>query len=973
MDFIGHSLGRYHVVEQLGQGGMAKVYKAFDTRLERHVAIKVILPERHQSEEFLKRFEREAKALARLSHPNIVKVLDYGEHEGHPYLVMEYLPGGTLKPRLGKPVPWQEASKILAPIARALSAAHEHKILHRDVKPSNILLTEGGEPMLSDFGVAKMLEADQSLELTGTGVGIGTPEYMAPEQGLGKPADYRSDVYSLGIVFYELVVGRNPYKADTPLAVLLKHVSEPLPRPRDTIRDLPEAVERVLFKALAKKPEDRFQDMATFAQALENLAQGKKASVARVSPAVPTGRKTELRTVAVTAGISLAALAVVAIGATLLLGVYPGGETPAVSPSAGPLGTVATNPTPSPKVTIPEVPPTAVSTFHSPDPESFASVAKTEPTNLDPSFTLEGQAYRVLTNIYETLVVANPKDPNAYAPQLATDWTISEDGLTYTFKIRQGVSFHNGDALGAADVAYTFRRGLLQGGTNSLQNLLAWRIFGEGIFDVTDLIAPDGGLRDNPAALAQVGPDQLRRTCERVERAIVDNGDETVTFRLRQSYAPFLTLMTLPMASIQDEDWVVANGGWDGDCATWQDFYGRDAESTPLRDIANGTGPYRLERWSKGNEIVLARFEGYWRTENVGPAWPGGPVGRAAIPRVVIRYIGDADARIDMLRTGEGDAGFISADGYAEADALVGERCLYDLSTLGFECTPSQDPDRPLRGYYGEPQTTRVDVLFSFDVNEEGGKANLGSGRLDGNGIPGDFFADLHVRKAFNYCFDWDRFIEEAYAGEAIQNVGPLIPGVLGYDSAGPRYTHDSVQCQREIEQAWEGQVASKGFFFRLPVNEGDLIRQSAAEILRDNFLSLDPQFRIEVASIPTEDYSAQTRDGRLPILFGGWTEDFHDPDDWYLGFLWGFWADMVRMPEGLRAKFGDLGSQAAAEMDPDARAAIYGQITELDYEFAVAIRTALPTTRHYAQRWVEGWFYSTDNTGPFFYNLSEE
>jgi len=973
MDFIGHSLGRYHVVEQLGQGGMAKVYKAFDTRLERNVAVKVILPGRHQSEEFLKRFEREAKALARLSHPNIVKVLDYGEHEGHPYLVMEYLPGGTLKPRLGKPVPWQEAAKLLAPIARALGYAHEHKILHRDVKPSNILLTEGDEPMLADFGVAKMIEADQSLDLTGTGVGIGTPEYMAPEQGLGKPADYRSDVYSLGIVFYELVVGRNPYKADTPLAVLLKHMSEPLPRPRDTIRDLPDAVERVLFKALAKRPEDRFQEMAAFAQALESLAQGKKAFVEKVPSAAPAGRGAGLRTVAVTAGLSLAALGVTAIVATRLLGVQLVRATPAVSETATLAGRTARKPAPTPTSATALASPTAGAAFLSPDPATLVGVSKTEPTNLDPAFTYEAQAYRILTNIYETLVVNNREDPNKFVPQLATEWTISEDGLTYTFVIRQGVSFHSGDGLDPADVVYSLRRGLLQGGTDSPQILLVERIFGKGIEDITDLIDPDGGLRNDPAALAGVEPTQLRQTCERVQRAIVDNGDGTVTIRLRQSYAPFLAVVTTPLASIQDQDWVIANGGWDGDCATWQDYYGRDTESTPLRDIANGTGPFRLERWTHGKEIVLARFEGYWRTEDVGPAWPGGPVGQARIARVVIPYIEDMASRIDMLRTGEADIAFVPADGYADADALVGERCLYDAVTVSFECGPAENPTGPLRLYLGEPQTSRTDVLFGYDINQEGGNEYLGSGRLDGSGIPGDFFSDIHVRKAFNYCFDWERFIDEAYAGEAVQNIGPLIPGVLGYDPAGPHYTHDPGQCRAEIEQAWDGQVASKGFTLQFPFPEGSITQQSAAEILSDSFLSLDPRFRIEVVSVPLSDHRKHRQEGRLPIVVGGWTEDIHDPDNWAYAFLVGPWADMTRMLEELRSRFEDLASRGAAEMDSDARAAVYRELSSLDYQYAVAIRTAAPTGRSYEQRWIQRWYAAPGYTGSPYYLLAEQ
>jgi len=285
-NLIGLSLGRYHILEQLGEGGMATVYKAFDTRLEREVAVKIIRKDVFSPvvlERVLKRFEREAKSLARLSHPNIVKVLDYGDYEGSPYLVLEYLPGGTLKGRLGKPLPWTEATRLLLPIARALEYAHQQGVIHRDVKPSNILITTSGEPMLTDFGIAKLLEADEGQTLTATGVGIGTPEYMSPEQGMGREIDARADVYSLGIVFYELVTGHKPYVADTPMAVVLKHVTDPLPRPQRFVPDLPDAVEKVLLKALAKEPQNRYPTMEAFAGGMERLAAEAGKGLPRVT------------------------------------------------------------------------------------------------------------------------------------------------------------------------------------------------------------------------------------------------------------------------------------------------------------------------------------------------------------------------------------------------------------------------------------------------------------------------------------------------------------------------------------------------------------------------------------------------------------------------------------------------------------------------------------------------------------------
>jgi serine/threonine protein kinase len=273
VNLIGKSIGRYQIIEQLGQGGMALVFKACDTRLDRFIAIKIIRMDALMAQSLdlmLKRFEIEARALAKLSHPNIVPIYDYGEYEGAPYLVMQYLPGGVLNLKHTEPMPWQEAVRTILPIAHALAYAHEHNIIHRDIKPSNILLTEEGVPMLSDFGIAKILESNDGATLTGGGMTTGTPDYMAPEQWVGQTGPL-SDLYSLGMVMFELVTGSKPYTADTPVAVMLKQINDPLPAPRLFRPDLPVELENIMVKVLAAKPEDRYSNMAEFADELEKL------------------------------------------------------------------------------------------------------------------------------------------------------------------------------------------------------------------------------------------------------------------------------------------------------------------------------------------------------------------------------------------------------------------------------------------------------------------------------------------------------------------------------------------------------------------------------------------------------------------------------------------------------------------------------------------------------------------------------
>lgn len=252
---IDQTLGQYRLTEELGKGGFATVYRALQANLNRYVAIKVLHPEFIRDERALRRFKREALAIARLSHPNIVAVYDYGEHDGHVYLVMEYIAGNTLKGRLGKPVPYALALDVVHAVGSALDYAHAKGLIHRDVKPANILFTEDSRVLLSDFGIVRL--ADDDSDLT-RGV-IGTPQYMAPEQALGREVDGRSDLYSLGVVLYEMLTGRVPFRGDSPVATLSMHATQPVPPPRGHNPSLTEGIETVMQKALAKGPNDRYQ------------------------------------------------------------------------------------------------------------------------------------------------------------------------------------------------------------------------------------------------------------------------------------------------------------------------------------------------------------------------------------------------------------------------------------------------------------------------------------------------------------------------------------------------------------------------------------------------------------------------------------------------------------------------------------------------------------------------------------------
>ena len=267
---VGEMVGPYRIIEQLGQGGMATVLKAYHASLDRYVAIKVLHPAFLEDSNFLARFQREARLVAKLDHPNIVPIYDYAEHEGRPYLVMKFIEGETLKALLARgPVGPVEIDHVAESVGSALTYAHKRSILHRDIKPSNVLLSNDGQIYLADFGLARIAQSVEST-LTSDMI-LGTPQYISPEQALGKKdLDAGTDIYSFGVMMYELTVGKVPFSADTPFSVIHDHIYSPLPMPRQVNPEVSEEMERVLLKALAKERHDRYKDVHTMVEAFQH-------------------------------------------------------------------------------------------------------------------------------------------------------------------------------------------------------------------------------------------------------------------------------------------------------------------------------------------------------------------------------------------------------------------------------------------------------------------------------------------------------------------------------------------------------------------------------------------------------------------------------------------------------------------------------------------------------------------------------
>lgn len=360
-DLVGRTLGAYKIIDEIGHGGMANVYRATQPSIGREVAIKVLPPHFLQDRTFVKRFTREVQVIAKLQHPHILPVYDFGEQDGLPYIVMAYMPGGTLSDRIREEgaLPLAEVARLVDQIASGLDHAHQKGIVHRDFKPSNVLLDENGNVYLADFGIAKVAEA--TTQITGSGI-VGTPAYMAPEVTRTDKVTPLIDVYALGVSLFEMLAGQHPYPSETPVGLLLAHATEPIPDVRHYSADLPEGVQAVIDRAMAKEPADRYQSAGALAADLRAVlgsdspltepvprpAGSGHVSTIRMAPTGPMTAGLPRRNIAMVVG-AIAVVAVlaglVALGVPSMLAQTLAGQPATATSVSAMLPTAAASPT----------------------------------------------------------------------------------------------------------------------------------------------------------------------------------------------------------------------------------------------------------------------------------------------------------------------------------------------------------------------------------------------------------------------------------------------------------------------------------------------------------------------------------------------------------------------------------------------------------------------------------------------------
>lgn len=628
-------------------------------------------------------------------------------------------------------------------------------------------------------------------------------------------------------------------------------------------------------------------------------------------------------------------------------------------------------------------------------PYAYTEVMDVGPSVLDPAVAYDDASKTVVRNVMETLIYPHPFEPDSYIPLLATGWRVSEDGRSTTFSIRRGIQFSNGNALTPDDVAYSLQRLLLASPTHGPQQLLLTPFLGlesgdlitgvtgivTGTINSSALMGGDRGsltdiaavfdrgayIGDRAALVENVPPQALEELCETVQAAIVaDEGEGTLTIHLTQPWSPLLSALSQTWASVTDRQWAIDRGAWDGSCQTWQKWYALQGNESALATAILGTGPYVLDSWAPGVAYALRANDSYWRDESA--MWNDGPSGAPAIETILVRENGDANQRWQLLDSGEALTAPLNRAGRLLAQEQTGEICDWQDSN----CQETDNVTGALRRVQNIPLRDRMALFFNFEISaEEDGFT--GSGELDGEGIPPDFFADAHVRRAFATCFDRRGFIVAGMGGD-----GFLFRGLLPAFIANPTLQEDPLPyrlqlCSQELALAWDGILPTTGFRMEIPFEAGDAGQQAVALLLQTNLRAVNPDYHVDVVGLPAPLLQQELRDRRAPLALVSWQPALPDPYYWvapaFSRAMLAYQHPPVQMQIEALAHLDRL----RAAVTPTLRSQALGYLQQFYVEELPFIQLPQTSTTTYQQRRLETWLYHGTDLLPYYYAYAVE
>ncbi|HHT06057.1 MAG TPA: ABC transporter substrate-binding protein [Hydrogenispora sp.] len=563
------------------------------------------------------------------------------------------------------------------------------------------------------------------------------------------------------------------------------------------------------------------------------------------------------------------------------------------------------------------------------DPNIFVFVGSGDAETLDPSKAYDTASSEIIFQYYENLLAYKEGSLDEFVPMLATEvpsvanGLISADGKTYTFPIRKGVKFHNGAELTPEDVEYSFERNILADPTGGPMWMLIEPLF--GVATIKDLACQIAGVD----SFDQVNEAALRATGQRVMDAIEVDGDNVV-FHLSTPYPPFLSILARnsSWSCILNKEWMIANGAWDGKAETWTKWHDLPTEEQALFEKAMGTGPYKQIEWDRSNSRhTMEAHADYWR-------------GPAAIKTVIVNNgVTEFNTRKLMLQKGEADAIYVPVENSPQLEGMEGVTLIRNL-----------------------PRLNNVCAIFNQEINAVDNEF-VGSGKLDGNGIPPHFFSDINIRKAFCYAFDYDSFIEQVVLGEASVPYGVIPMGLSDFfDTNGPRYSYDLEKAEEYFKKAFGGEVWEKGFKLTLVWNIPNTTRKTACEILEHGIESINPKFQVEVQGMEWATMLPRRREGRLPMVFIGWLADYADPHNFVYpyvhskGDFMAFTGELGR--KFAAAEFDELVNAGINESDQAKRIAIYSEIQKKTIELAPHLMLYDAYDRRAHRDWVKGFVF---------------